>query len=63
MRYMGGRRILCEHSRLNEATIKGIIQEQENHDTMADKLSVKASVFARPVTELTASEQNYPFYG
>ena len=49
---------------LNEATIREYIQEQENHDTMADKLSVKASVFRHwPVTEAYSLRANYPFYG
>ena len=35
-----GRRVLCEHGRI-EATIKKYIEEQEKQDIALDKLSVK----------------------
>ena len=36
-----GRRILCEYSRLNDQTVAKYIREQEQHDIVMDKLSVK----------------------
>ena len=36
-----GRRILCKHSRLNEATIRKYIREQEKEDMIKDKLTKK----------------------